>query len=47
MDGKDSVVLFFGDSTENMQDWYESVHYNICLLNQQEVAILNNYFVPQ
>ena len=39
MDEENSVVLFFGDSNEDLQDWYESVHYNISLLNQQEVAI--------
>jgi len=39
MDGQNSVVLFFGDSTEDLEDWYESIHHNISLLNQQEVTI--------
>lgn len=38
MDGQNSVLLFFGDSNENLQDWYESIHNNITVLNQQEVA---------
>ena len=41
MDGENSVVLFFEDSNEDLQDWYESVHYNISLLNQQEVTFQN------
>ena len=39
MDEETSVVLFFGDSNEDLQEWYESVHYNISSLNQQEVTI--------
>ena len=38
MDGQDSVVLYFGDTNESVQDWYDCIHYNISLLNQQEVT---------
>ena len=44
MDGENSVVLFFGDSKEDLQDWYECIHYNISLLNQQEVTIQNIFY---
>lgn len=47
MDGQNSVLLFFGDSNENLQDWYESIHNNITVLNQQEVKKQNNKMIEE
>lgn len=38
MDGQNSLILYFKDTDENVQDWYDCIHYNITLLNQQEVV---------